>query len=205
MAVPIEKVKELREKTSVSVALCKQALEEAGGDLTKAVELLRKKGTLIAEKKAGRTAQEGVVESYIHHSGKLGVIVELNCETDFVARRDEFKALAKEIAMQIAATSPRFTSKDDVPQDVIEKEKEIYKELVRKEGKPEKVMEKIVEGKLEKFYQDACLLEQPYFRDDKKKIKDLLSESVAALGENIVIRRFLRYQVGEIKNKNGNT
>lgn len=199
MAVPIEKVKELREKTGVSVALCKQSLEEAGGDLTKAVELMRKKGSLIAEKKAGRTAQEGVVESYIHHSGKLGVIVELNCETDFVARRDEFKTLAKEIAMQIAAASPRSTSKDDVPQDVIEKEKEIYKELVRKEGKPEKVMEKIVEGKLEKFYQDACLLEQAYFRDDKKKIKDLLSESVAALGENIVIRRFLRYQVGEIK------
>lgn len=204
MAVDIEKVKELREKTGVSVALCKEALEESKGDIEKAVEVLRKKGSVMAEKKSGRTAQEGVIESYIHHSGKIGVIVELNCETDFVAKQEKFKNLAKEVAMQIAATSPRFLTQEDVPQNVIEKEKEIYRELVRKEGKPEKVVEKIVEGKLEKFYQEAVLVNQPYFRDDKKKIKDLLSETVAALGENIVIRRFLRYQVGEIKDKNGN-
>lgn len=205
MAVDIEKVKALREKTGVSVALCKQALEESSGDEVKAVEILRKKGSLLAEKKAGRSAQEGIVEAYVHHNGKIGVLLELNCETDFVAKQDKFKSLAKEIAMQIAATSPRYIKKDEVTQDVLEKEKEIYRELVKKEGKPEKVVEKIVEGKLEKFYQDVCLLEQPYFRDDKKKIKDLLNESVAALGENIVIRRFLRYMVGELKDKNGNS
>ncbi len=205
MAVDIEKVKELREKTGVSVALCKQALDESGGDEVKAVEILRKKGSLLAEKKAGRSAQEGIVEAYVHHNGKIGVLLELNCETDFVAKQEKFKSLAKEIAMQIAATSPRYIKKEEVAQDVLEKEKEIYRELIKKEGKPEKVVEKIVEGKLEKFYQDVCLLDQPYFRDDKKKIKDLLSESVAALGENIVIRRFLRYMVGELKDKNGNS
>lgn len=198
----MEKIKELREKTGVSVALCKQALEESKGDIEKAVEILRKKGSLLAEKKSGRAAHEGIVEAYVHHSGKLGVLVELNCETDFVARQEKFKSLAKEIAMQIAASSPQFISKEDVPQTVIDKEKEIYAEQIRKQGKPENVIEKIVTGKLEKFYQDACLLNQAYFRDDKKKIGDLLSETVAALGENIVIRRFLRYQVGELKDKN---
>lgn len=203
MAVDLEKIKELREKTGVSVALCKQALEEGKGDIEKAVEILRKKGTLIAAKKSGRAANEGVVESYIHHSGKIGVLVELNCETDFVAKQEKFKALAKEVAMQIAATNPSFLKKEDIPPDVIEKEKEIYAEQIRKQGKPENVIEKIVTGKLDKFYQDACLLNQTYFRDEKKKISDLLSETVAALGENIVIRRFLRYQVGESKDKNG--
>jgi elongation factor Ts len=190
-------VKELREKTGAGMMECKKALTEAGGDLDKAVELLRQKGLATAQKKAGRTASEGLIASYIHMN-KLGVLLELNCETDFVARTEDFKTLAKDIAMHIAATNPSYVSKEDVPQDVIEKEKEIYRAQISGK-KPEHIIEKILEGKVEKFFEENCLLEQIFVKDpqQKKKVKDLITETVAKLGENIVIRRFARFQLGE--------
>lgn len=194
--ITAEMVRELREKTGAGMMECKKALTESGGDMEKAMDTLRQRGLASAQKKAGRQASEGVIGSYIHMD-KIGVLVEVNCETDFVARTDNFKTLAKDIAMHIAASSPLYVSKEDVPADVIEKEKAIYRSQV--EGKPANVVEKIVEGKLEKFYSDVCLLEQVFVKDPegKKKIKDLLTESIAKLGENIVIRRFVRLQLGE--------
>ncbi|RMG68530.1 MAG: translation elongation factor Ts [Nitrospirae bacterium] len=196
MSITAEMVKNLREKTGAGMMDCKKALTEAGGDFDKAVELLRKKGLAAAEKKAGRQASEGVIASYIHMD-KIGVMVEVNCETDFVARTDDFKQFVKDIAMHIAAASPRYLKREDIPEEVINKEKEIYKEQIK--NKPEHVIEKIVEGKLEKFYSDVCLLDQVFVKDPegKKKVKDLLTEMIAKLGENIVIRRFVRYQLGE--------
>jgi elongation factor Ts len=196
MEISIAKIKELREKTSAGYASCKKALQETQGDIDKAVDILRKKGEAVARKKQDRTTGEGIVSSYIHFGGKIGAMVELNCETDFVARTDEFKNLAKEIAMQIAATTPLYVSKEDVPQDVIEKEKEVYSELCKKEGKKEQVIEKIVEGRLKKFYSDVVLLEQPYIKDDKKTISSLVKEKIGILKENIVIKRFVRFQIG---------
>ncbi len=190
-------IKELREKTGAGVMDCKKALISANGDLDKAIEILRKEGIAVAEKKGARIAKEGRIESYIHPGSKIGVLVEINCETDFVARTDEFKNLAKEIAMQIAASSPRYISPSDVPQDVLDKEKEIYATQARNEGKPERVIDRIVEGRIEKFYQEVCLLEQPWIRDPEKRIKDLINETIARLGENIVIRRFVRFELGK--------
>ncbi|MBC7319767.1 translation elongation factor Ts [bacterium] len=190
-------IKELREKTGAGVMDCKKALISANGDLEKAIEILRKEGIAIAEKKGARVAKEGRIESYIHPGSKIGVLVEVNCETDFVARTDEFKNLAKEIAMHIAASSPRYISTSDVPQDVLDKEKEIYATQARNEGKPEKVIDRIVQGRIEKFYQEVCLLEQPWIRDPEKKIKDLINETIARLGENIIIRRFVRFELGK--------
>lgn len=190
-------IKELREKTGAGVMDCKKALISANGDLEKAIEILRKEGIAVAEKKGARVAKEGRIESYIHPGSKIGVLVEVNCETDFVARTDEFKNLAKEIAMQIAASSPRYISPSDVPQDVLDKEKEIYATQARNEGKPEKVIDRIVQGRIEKFYQEVCLLEQPWIRDPEKRIKDLINETIARLGENIVIRRFVRFELGK--------
>lgn len=190
-------IKELREKTGAGVMDCKKALISANGDLEKAIEILRKEGIAIAEKKGTRTAKEGRIESYIHPGSKIGVLVEVNCETDFVARTDEFKNLAKEIAMHIAASSPKYIAISDVPQDVLDKEKEIYATQARNEGKPEKVIDRIVQGRIEKFYQEVCLLEQPWIRDPEKKIKDLINETIARLGENIVIRRFVRFELGK--------
>jgi elongation factor Ts len=190
-------VKALREKTGAGMMDCKRALEETGGDMEKAVEYLREKGLAAAAKRAGRTAAEGVIESYIHLGGKLGVLVEVNCETDFVARTPEFQELARDIAMQVAAANPQYLTREDVPAEVLEKEKEILRAQALNEGKPEKVVDRIVEGRLEKFYSENCLLEQPFIKDPDKKVRDLLAEKIARIGENIVVRRFVRFQLGE--------
>lgn len=197
MAVTTAQIKELRERTGAGMMDCKKALEASQGDMEKAIDWLRKKGMTKAQKRAGRTASEGLVQAYIHAGGKIGVLVEVNCETDFVARTEDFQKFVKEIAMQIAATNPLAVSKEALPAEAIEREKAIYREQALASGKPEKVVDRIVEGKLEKFFQDVCLLEQPYIRDDKVKIKDLLNELVAKTGEKIVIRRFVRFQLGE--------
>jgi len=190
-------IKELRERTGAGIMDCKHALEASQGDMEKAIEWLRKKGMAKAQKRAGRTALEGLVHAYIHAGGKIGVLVEVNCETDFVARTEDFQKFVKEIAMQIAATNPLVVSKEDLSSEIIEREREIYRQQAIASGKPEKVIERIVEGKLEKFFEEACLLEQPYIRDDSLKVKDLLNELVAKTGEKIVIRRFVRFQLGE--------
>ncbi len=197
MSVSVDKVKELRLRTGAGVVECKKALEECGGDIEKAIEILRKRGIAKAVKKAGRVTAEGIIASYIHSDKKLGVLVEVNCETDFVARTKEFQELAHEIAMQIAAASPLYVSPEDVPQEVLEREKAIYREQVLAEGKPEHVADRIVEGRIKKFYEEACLLEQPYIRDQNRKIRDIIAEKIAILGENITVRRFVRFKVGE--------
>ncbi|MFZ5906529.1 MAG: translation elongation factor Ts [Nitrospirota bacterium] len=189
-------IKELREKTGVGMMECKKALTESNGDFEKAIDFLRQKGLATAVKKAGRAASEGLVESYIH-MGKIGTLVEVNCETDFVARTDDFRELVKDIAMQIAASNPLYLSREDIPQDVVDREKEIYR--VQVADKPPQVIEKIIDGKLEKYYTDVCLLDQLFIKDteQKQKVKDLITEKIAKLGENIVIRRFARFQLGE--------
>jgi elongation factor Ts len=190
-------VKELREKTGAGMMDCKNALAEVDGDIEKAIEFLRKKGLATAQKRAGRALNEGIIQSYIHMTGKLGVMVEVNCETDFVAKNEDFKEFAKNIAMHIAASNPLGITPEDVPNDIIEKEKEIYRAQALEMGKPENVVDKIVEGKLKKFYEDSCLLNQPYVRDNNISIADLLNELIAKIGENISIKRFVRYQIGE--------
>ena len=175
----------------------KSALEESGGDREKAIEILRKKGLAARAKRAERTASEGVVEAYIHAGGKVGVLLELNCETDFVARTDDFKNLAHELALHIAAANPLYVNVEDIPVEVIEKEKEIAKEQAKNEGKPDNILDKIIEGRVAKFYEEAVLLNQPYVKDPNKKIGDLISEAVGKIGENIQIRRFTRYSLGK--------
>ncbi|HEX7057957.1 MAG TPA: translation elongation factor Ts [Bacilli bacterium] len=197
MAVTASMVKELREKTGAGMLDCKNALEEANGDLEKASEILRKKGLSAAAKKAGRIASEGMVESYIHAGGKIGVLVEVNCETDFVAITESFRSFVKDIAMQIAASSPRYVSREEVAAADLEKEKEILRAQALQEGKPAHIVEKMVEGRLGKFYEEFCLLEQPFIKDPDKKVSDLLNEKIAQIGENITIRRFVRFQLGE--------
>jgi len=196
MTVTADKVKELREKTNAGMMDCKKALSESGGDMEKAIDILRQKGLATAAKKAGRSASQGLIDSYIHMD-KLGVLVEINCETDFVAKTDDFKGLVRDISMHIAAANPTYVSREDIPQDVIEREREIYRAQVT--NKPPQVVEKIIDGKLEKFFSDTCLLEQVFIKDPegKQKIKDLITEKVAKLGENIVLRRFARFQLGE--------
>jgi elongation factor Ts len=189
-------VKELREKTGAGMMDCKKALTETGGDFTKAEEFLRKKGITAAGKKSGRVAAEGLVGTYVH-GGKIGVLVEINCETDFVARNEDFQGLVKEIAMQVAAANPTYVRREEIPADVLEKEKEIQREQLKAAKKPEAMWEKILVGKLEKFYETVCLVDQLWVKDDKKKIKDVITEAVAKIGENITIRRFVRFQVGE--------
>lgn len=191
----IELVKKLREKTGAGYADCTNALKESSGDVEKAIDILRKRGISVALKKGSRAAKEGSIGSYIHHGGKIGVLVEVNCETDFVGKNEDFKHFVKEVAMQIAAANPRYVRIEDVPQAILEKEKEILKEGVK--GKPKEVTEKIVEGKLQKFYQESCLMEQPSIRDANQKIKDLLTNLILKIGENIIIRRFERFKVGE--------
>lgn len=191
----IDAIKKLREKTNAGVIDCKKALREAGGDIEKAIEVLRKQGAAMASKKAGRSAKEGCIESYIHLGGKIGVLVEVNCETDFVARNEDFKLFVRDIAMQVAASNPMYVKKEEVPPEVIKKETDIFKAQIK--GKPENALAKIVEGKLAKFYEEACLLEQPFIKDTNFKVKDILTSMIAKIGENIVIRRFARYQVGE--------
>ncbi len=195
--ITTQMIKELREKTGAGIVECKKALQEAGGDIEKAVEILRKKGAAKAAKKADRATAEGIVVSYIHAGGKVGALVELSCETDFVARTEDFKQLGHEIAMQIAAMSPEFVSREEVPSELVEKEKEILKQQALSEGKPEHIVEKIVEGRLSKFFSEKCLLEQPWIKDDSKTIKDLLTDYITKLGENIKVKRFCRFEVGK--------
>jgi elongation factor Ts len=195
--ITAQMVKELRDRTGAPFLDCKKALEEVGGDFDKAADILRIKGLTKAAKKVGRETPEGIITSYIHAGGKIGVMVEVNCETDFVARNEEFQRFAKEVAMQIAAANPGYISREDVPESVLAKEKELMKAQVIESGKPENVADKIVQGKIEKFYEETCLLEQAYIRDPKIRIRDLLSSLVAKLGENVVVRRFIRYQLGE--------
>ncbi len=192
----MEIIKELRDLTGAGVMDIKSALEEAGNDKEKAIEILRKKGQSKVLKKADRIANEGVVESYIHAGGRVGVLLELNTETDFVARTDDFKNLAKDLCLHIAASNPLYINILDVPEEVIEKEKEIYKEQASESGKPAAVVEKMIEGRLQKFYEEVCLMEQPFVKEPDKKIKDLIAERVAKLGENVVVRRFTRYNLG---------
>ena len=191
-----EMIKELRAKTQAGMMDCKKALAETGGDMDKAVELLRKKGLASAGKKMGREVSEGIVASYIHNNNKIGVLIELKTVTDFVARNEDFHSLAKELCMQIAAANPQYVKTEDVPEKEIEKEKEIYREQVKESGKPDNVIEKIVEGKLNKYYQEVCLLEQDYIKDPGVKIKDLIKEKIANYGENIEIGKFARFQIG---------
>jgi elongation factor Ts len=190
-------VKALRDKTSAGMMDCKKALEACGGDADKAVAWLREKGLAKAAKKAGRATSEGVIGSYVHSNGKIAVLVEIKCETDFVARGDAFQEFAKNVAMQIAAASPVCVTPDQIPADVLEKEKAIYVAQTKAEGKPDNIVEKIVEGRIKKFYKEICLMEQPYIKDDKMSIQDLLNNLVATLGENIQIGRFVRMQLGE--------
>jgi len=192
-----EQVKELRERTGAGVMDCKKALTESEADMERAIVILREKGLAKAAKKAGRVAAEGIIDSYIHGNGRIGVLVEVNCETDFVARNDAFKSLVKDIAMQIAAANPKYISRDDVPQDVISKEREILKIQAVNEGKPEHIAEKIVDGRIEKFYEENCLMDQSYIRDPEKKISQLIMEKIAIIGENITVSRFTRYERGE--------
>jgi len=189
-------VKELREKTGAGMMDCKKALAETGGDFAKAEDWLRKKGITGAAKKAGRVAAEGLVGTYVH-GGKIGVLVEVNCETDFVGRNEDFQALVKDLAMHIAAASPLYVRREEVPADVLEKEKEIQRQQLRDQKKPEQMIEKILEGKLGKYYETVCLLDQFWVKDDKKRISELITEKIAKIGENISVRRFVRYQVGE--------
>ena len=197
MEVSSSMVKDLREKTGAGMMDCKRALSETGGNFEKAVDYLRQKGLATAAKRAGRIAAEGRVGSYVHAGGKIGVIVEVNCETDFVAKTDDFQSFAKDVAMHIAASNPLYIQRENVPPEVLEREREIYRAQAREAGKPEKIMEKIVEGKLEKFYSEVCLLEQPFIKDPDLTVQDLLNGLIGKLGEKVEIRRFSRIQVGE--------
>lgn len=190
-------VKELRERTGVGMMDCKNALVETEGDIEKAIEALRTKGLAQAAKKATRVASEGAVSSYIHMGGRIGVLLEINCETDFVAKTEEFQALCHDIAMQIAASKPEFVRREEVSQETIEAEKRILRQQALNEGKPEKIVDKMVEGRIEKYYKENCLLEQPFIKDTDKTVLDLLNEKIMKLGENIAVRRFVRYEVGE--------
>jgi elongation factor Ts len=190
-------VKELRDRTQAGMVDCKKALQECDGDMEKAIEFLRKKGLARAQKKSGRAASEGVVGSYIHGEGRIGVLLEVNCETDFLARTEEFKILVKEVAMQIAASSPLYVKREDVPQAFVEKEKEIRKAALIEQGKPEKIVPKIVEGQINKWYSEICLVEQAYNRNRDLTIEELIKELSGKTGENIVVRRFVRYELGE--------
>jgi len=192
-----EDVKRLREKTGVGMMDCKKALAETGGDFEKAVEILRKKGMDVANKRSGRQASQGIVGSYIHMGGKIGVLVEVNCESDFVAKSEDFKNFVKDISMQIAAANPDWVTRDEVPEEILNKEKEILKEQALKSGKPEKVLEKIVEGKLTKFYSERCLIDQHFVKDQDRTIKQLLDELMGKTGEKCLVKRFARFQVGE--------
>ena len=190
-------LKEVRERTGAGVVDCKKALNESGGDIDKAITFLREKGLAAAAKRAGRAAAQGIVGSYIQAGGKIGVLVEVNCETDFVARTEEFQQLVKDLGMQIAAAQPRYVRRDDIPAEEVEKERAIYRTQTLAEGKPEKVIDRIVDGRLEKYYGENCLLGQSFIRDTAKTVEQLVKEMVARTGENIVVRRFSRFQIGE--------
>jgi elongation factor Ts len=197
MQITASMVKELREKTGVGMMTCKKALSEADGNLDEALKILRKGGEATAAKKAGRAAGEGMVYSYIHTGGKVGVLVEVNCETDFTARNEDFTEMVKDIAMHIAAASPQFVRREDVPVEIVDGEKEIFSDQARKTGKPDNVIEKIVTGKIDKFYSEICLLEQAFVKDPDKTIQEILTERIARIGENLRVARFTRYALGE--------
>lgn len=197
MEISVSMVKDLREKTGAGVMECKKALMETHGNLEAAITYLRERGILTAARRAGRVASEGLVGSYVHTGGKVGVLVEVNCETDFVARTEEFHALVRDIAMHIAALQPQYVQREDVPQGVVEKEKAIYMTQALESGKPEKVIDKMVEGRIERFFSEVCLLEQPFVKDPNITVQRLLTDMIARLGENITIRRFARFKVGE--------
>lgn len=190
-------VKELRERTQAGIMDCKKALQETNGDVEKAITFLREKGLAAAAKKAGRTANEGTVDAYIHAGGRIGVLIEVNCETDFVAKNEIFKTLVRDLAMQVAASRPSFVRREDVPASLIEEERAVYAATARNEGKPEKIIDRIVNGKLERFFKEACLLEQPFIKDTDKTVEDLIKENIATMGENMSVRRFVRYEMGE--------
>jgi len=198
MVITAEQVKQLREKTGAGMMDCKTALTEAAGDMDKAVELLRKKGLASAAKRAGRATKDGVIGHYIHMGGKVGVLVEVNCETDFVARTDDFQRLAKELAMHIAAADPKFVRREDVPAELLEKEKEIYRAQFASSGKPANVIDKIAEGKLESYFAQVCLLEQPSVRDPNVSVKQMIANASAKTGENVTVSRFVRFKLGEL-------
>ncbi len=197
MSISASLVKELRERTGAGMMDCKKALLETGGDIEKAVVFLREKGLAAAAKRAGRIAAEGLVESYIHGAGKIGVLVEVNCETDFVAKTEEFKSLAKDIAMQIAASKPEYVSREEISNEVVEKEKDILRAQALNEGKPAKIVDKMVEGRIEKYFKEVCLLEQPFIKNTDITVRQHLTENIARIGENITVRRFARFELGE--------
>ncbi|HET6341480.1 MAG TPA: translation elongation factor Ts [Gemmatimonadota bacterium] len=194
--VPASQVQELRQRTGVGMMECKRALEEAEGDIDRAVDLLRLKGQAKAAKKAGRVANEGRVEAYIHLGGKIGVLIELDCETDFVAKTDDFRDLARTLAMQVAATSPLAVRREEIDAEVVEREVAIYRQQAEESGKPAEIVEKIARGRLDKWYQEVCLLEQAFVKDPDRKVSDVVTEAVQRLGENIIVRRFVRFEVG---------
>src|SRR5271156_3010584 len=195
--VSAQQVKELRDRTGAGFTACREALVEGGGDVEQAINILRKKGQAAAAKKAQRATSEGLVSSYIHAGGKIGVLIEMNCESDFVARTDEFQRLCHDVAMHIAALDPRFLRREEVTQETLDREREIYKEQAKQTGKPEPVIEKIVSGKMEKFYEENCLYEQHFIKDEGMTIKELVDQAIAKLGENVAVRRFSRFKVGE--------
>lgn len=197
MAVTTQQIKELRESTGAGILDCRKALEQAGGDFDKAVDFLREKGLATAAKRSDRDASEGVVELYSHGNGRVGVMVEVNCETDFVARSEAFRTFAHELALQIAAGAPRYINPEQIPQSEIEHEKEIARNRAREEGKPEAIFDKIIDGRIEKFKDEVCLMRQPYIRDESITIEQLLMQNVASIGENVVVRRFARWELGE--------
>ena len=197
MGISLEMIKELRERTSAGINDCKKALSETNGDIDKAADYLREKGLAAAAKKAGRIASEGIVESYIHAGGRIGVLLEVNCETDFVAKNEVFRNFVKDVAMHIAAVNPQYISKEDVPAEDIERERAVLRAQALNEGKPEKIVDKMVEGRISKFYENYCLLEQPFVKDGDKKVIDVLNSLVATIGEKITVRRFVRYEKGE--------
>jgi len=197
MEITTEEIRKLREKTGAGIMNCKEALKESKGDFDEAIKILRKKGIAAAEKKAGREAKEGLIGSYIHSNGKIGVLVEVNCETDFVARTDDFQELVKNISMHIAASDPKFIERDEVTEEILEKEREIYLEQAKNAGKPDNIAEKIVDGKMNKFYSEVCLVEQQYVRDTDITVRDYIARVIARVGENISVRRFARYSLGE--------
>ncbi len=197
MQISASMVKELREKTGVGMMACKKALTEADGKLDEAEKILRKRGEATAAKKAGRAAGEGLIHSYIHTGSKVGVLLEVNCETDFTARNEDFKGMVKDIAMHIAAASPRYVSREDVPEEIVAAEREIFSDQAKKTGKPENVIEKIVDGKIDKYYSEICLLEQPFVKDPDKSVQDLVTERISRIGENMKVARFTRYVLGD--------
>ena len=197
MAGASQLVKELREKTGAGILDCQKALQESGDDIEKAVDYLRQKGLAAAQKKSGRETNQGLIHAYIHMGGKIGVLIEVNCETDFVARNEEFKAFVNDLALQVAAAKPSYVKREDIPKDVVDKERAIYEGQAKEMGKPPAAWPKIVDGKLEKFYQESCLMEQAFIKDPAVMVKDLLAQKIAKIGENMNIRRFTRYQLGE--------